>query len=144
MRRNRNGPHWRRLSKLAETLSEVSVKRSTQPAKLSALVKGDLDWIVMKALEKDRGRRYETASAFATDAARDLIDRTILKPAVAAIDKQFAEQPLVDATLRQVLASRYRELGLLDRAYPLQDRVVAARHTDGTARCCHDPGGKAG
>ena len=51
-----------RLSTLGETLSKVSAQRKTEPAKLSALVKGDLDWIVMKALEKDRRRRYETAS----------------------------------------------------------------------------------
>jgi len=56
-----------RLSTMGELLSKVSTQRKTEPAKLSALVKGDLDWIVMKALEKDRGRRYETASAFAAD-----------------------------------------------------------------------------
>jgi hypothetical protein len=38
-----------------------------------------------------------------------LIDRTILKPAVEAIDKQFKDQPVVDAALRQVLADRYRQ-----------------------------------
>ena len=53
-----------RLSTLGEALTGVSTKRNTDPAKLSALVRGDLDWIVMKALEKDRSRRYETASAF--------------------------------------------------------------------------------
>ena len=51
-----------RLSTLGETLSQVSARRRTEPARLSALVRGDLDWIVMKALEKDRRRRYETAS----------------------------------------------------------------------------------
>jgi serine/threonine protein kinase len=63
-----------RLSTLGETLSKVSAQRKTEPAKLSALVKGDLDWIVMKALEKDRNRRYETASAFAADVRRFLAD----------------------------------------------------------------------
>ena len=43
-----------RLSTMGETLTRVSTQRKTEPAKLSALVKGDLDWIVMKALEKDR------------------------------------------------------------------------------------------
>src|SRR5262249_46583086 len=38
-----------------------------EPAKLTRLLKGDIDWIVMKALEKDRARRYETANAFAED-----------------------------------------------------------------------------
>jgi tetratricopeptide (TPR) repeat protein len=62
-----------------------------------------------------------------TDAARDLIARTILKPAVEAVDKQFADQPLVDATLRQELANRYRDLGLYNAAFPLQERVLQTR-----------------
>ena len=61
-----------RLSTLGEALSAVSARRKTEPAKLSALVRGDLDWIVMKALEKERSRRYETASAFAADVRRFL------------------------------------------------------------------------
>ncbi len=61
-----------RLSTLGARLSTVSAQRRTEPTKLSALVKGDLDWIVMKALEKDRNRRYETASALAADVRRFL------------------------------------------------------------------------
>jgi WD40 repeat protein/serine/threonine protein kinase len=61
-----------RLSTLGESLTAVSSRRRTEPAKLSALVRGDLDWMVMKALEKDRSRRYETASAFAADVRRYL------------------------------------------------------------------------
>jgi WD40 repeat protein/serine/threonine protein kinase len=66
-----------RLSTMGESLSKVSSQRKTEPAKLSALVKGDLDWIVMKALEKDRLRRYETASSFAADVRRFLADEPI-------------------------------------------------------------------
>ena len=40
----------------------IAAQRHTEPAKLSKLMRGDLDWIVMKALEKDRTRRYETAN----------------------------------------------------------------------------------
>jgi WD40 repeat protein len=59
-----------RLSTLAqEELSAVAAQRGAEPAKLGRLVRGDLDWIVMKALEKDRTRRYETANAFARDVA---------------------------------------------------------------------------
>src|SRR5207249_4697819 len=46
--------------------------------KLSSLVRGELDWIVMKALEKDRGRRYETAGAFAQDVTRSLNNEPVL------------------------------------------------------------------
>jgi serine/threonine protein kinase len=66
-----------RLSTLGDTLSIVSARRKTEPAKLSALVRGDLDWIVMKALEKERNRRYETASALAADVRRFLSEEPI-------------------------------------------------------------------
>ncbi len=66
-----------RLSTMGEPLSGISTRRKTEPAKLSAFVKGDLDWIVMKALEKDRERRYETASAFAADVRRFLAEEPV-------------------------------------------------------------------
>jgi eukaryotic-like serine/threonine-protein kinase len=66
-----------RLSTMGDSLSKVSSQRNTEPAKLSALVKGDLDWIVMKALEKERDRRYDTASAFAADVRRFLAEEPI-------------------------------------------------------------------
>jgi serine/threonine protein kinase len=57
-----------RLSTLSgEELNTVAARRGSDPAKLNRLVRGDLDWIVMKALEKDRRRRYETANALALD-----------------------------------------------------------------------------
>jgi eukaryotic-like serine/threonine-protein kinase len=62
-----------------------------------------------------------------TDAARDFIDQAILRPAANAIPKQFADQPLVDASLSQVLAERYRVMGLIDAAAPLQERALATR-----------------
>ncbi|MFM1873367.1 MAG: Serine/threonine-protein kinase PknB, partial [Planctomycetota bacterium] len=65
----------------------------------------------------------------ATDAARELIDRAILQPAVAAIDTQFAAQPLVAAQLRQSLALRYRKLGLYAASAPLQRSALAARRS---------------
>src|SRR5687768_13929512 len=67
-----------RLSTLGDKLSAVSIKRKADPRKLPRLVRGELDWIVMKALEKDRNRRYETANAFARDVERFLNDETVL------------------------------------------------------------------
>jgi len=62
-----------RLSTLAEEeLNAVAAKRQADPAKLNRLVRGDLDWIVMKALEKDRARRYESANSLAQDVDRHL------------------------------------------------------------------------
>ncbi|MBK8594072.1 MAG: serine/threonine protein kinase [Holophagales bacterium] len=256
-----------RLVHSAETLARAASKRRTAPKRLSAIIRGELDWIVMRALEKDRQQRYPTANALAmdiqrylggepvvaappgaayrlqkfvrrhrggvlaaaavaaallvgafafawqarvagrqrdravaaegearkradelrkvsdfqaamlsqvdpatagrmltkevtegleralaeagvperarvaqagafagqwnrvnaTDAARNLIDRTILKPAVGAIDARFADQPAVDAQLRQVLADLYKSLGLYEAAWPLQERALETR-----------------
>ena len=68
-----------RLSTLQEVeLSTTAVQRGSEPAKLNRLVRGDLDWIVMKCLEKDRARRYETASALAQDLERHLGHEPVL------------------------------------------------------------------
>jgi tetratricopeptide (TPR) repeat protein len=56
-----------RLSTLGATLTTVSASRQCDPRALGKALHGELDWIVMKALEKDRQRRYETPSAFAAD-----------------------------------------------------------------------------
>ncbi|HKB04228.1 MAG TPA: hypothetical protein VKD90_18535, partial [Gemmataceae bacterium] len=66
-----------RLSSTDE-LPSISARRQTEPARLKRLVRGELDWIVMKALEKDRGRRYETANALAVDVQRHLADEPVL------------------------------------------------------------------
>ena len=50
----------------------MAARRGAEPERLNCLVRGDLDWIVMKALEKDRTRRYETANDFARDIQRHL------------------------------------------------------------------------
>jgi serine/threonine protein kinase/tetratricopeptide (TPR) repeat protein len=60
------------------SLASISAQRQTEPAKLTKLVRGELDWIVMKALEKDRNRRYETANGFAMDIQRYLADEPVL------------------------------------------------------------------
>jgi WD40 repeat protein len=61
----------------AEGLPTLAANRGTEPAKLTRLVRGELDWIVMKALEKDRNRRYESANAFAQDIQRYLADEPV-------------------------------------------------------------------
>jgi serine/threonine protein kinase len=60
-----------RLATTEETAS-IAAQRGTEPARLARLVRGELDWIVMKALEKDRTRRYETSSGLAADIQRYL------------------------------------------------------------------------
>ena len=66
-----------RLCDSGETLASISAQRQMEPARLAKLVRGELDWIVMKTLEKDRNRRYETANAFAADVQRYLNDEPV-------------------------------------------------------------------
>jgi serine/threonine protein kinase len=60
-----------------EELPSIAANRGLEPRKLAGLIHGELDWIVMKALEKDRARRYETVSAFAADMQRYLADEPV-------------------------------------------------------------------
>jgi serine/threonine protein kinase/Flp pilus assembly protein TadD len=62
----------------SNTLGTIAANRSTEPARLTKLVRGELDWIVMKALEKDRNRRYESANGLAMDVQRYLNDEAVL------------------------------------------------------------------
>src|SRR5205823_5312732 len=66
-----------RLSESGAALASISAQRHMEPAKLTRLVRGELDWIVMKCLEKDRNRRYETANGFAKDLQRYLADEPV-------------------------------------------------------------------
>jgi len=67
-----------RISTLGASRTVVAAHRHADPNRLSQLLRGDLDWIVMKALEKDRTRRYETASGLAMDVERHLADEPVL------------------------------------------------------------------
>jgi serine/threonine protein kinase len=66
-----------RLSESGAALPSISAQRQTEPAKLTKLVRGELDWIVMKCLEKDRNRRYVTANGLAADVERYLNDEAV-------------------------------------------------------------------
>ncbi len=61
-----------RLSTMGDGVGEIAAHRRTEPAALGAFVRGELDWIVMRTLEKDRTRRYQTASSLSEDVQRFL------------------------------------------------------------------------
>jgi WD40 repeat protein/serine/threonine protein kinase len=67
----------RRISTSGDRLATISAERNTEPAQLSRLVCGELDWIVMRCLEKDRTRRYDTASSLARDIQHYLADEPV-------------------------------------------------------------------
>jgi serine/threonine protein kinase/Flp pilus assembly protein TadD len=93
-----------RISTLGQTATTISTQRKSEPKQLSRLLRGELDWIVMKALEKDRNLRYETASALAADVQRYLHDEPVqaCPPSALYRFRKFARRyrvPLVMATL---------------------------------------------
>ena len=89
-----------RLSGSGDALPSISAQRRTEPRKLGGLLRGDLDWIAMKALEKDRTRRYETAVSLAHDVQRYLDD-----------DAVEARPPSVTYRLRKVLRKHKAAFG---------------------------------
>jgi WD40 repeat protein/serine/threonine protein kinase len=91
----------RRLSSSGAALATISQQRRTDPAKLTKLVRGELDWIVMKCLEKDRTRRYETASSLARDLQHYLADEPVeaCPPSAAYRLRKFARKYWVPVTV---------------------------------------------
>ncbi|HUD46649.1 MAG TPA: protein kinase [Candidatus Baltobacteraceae bacterium] len=71
-------PSTRLSTMLSADLTEVAQRHSAEPPRLISIVRGDLDWIVLKALEKDRARRYETANGLAMDIQRHLNNEPIV------------------------------------------------------------------
>jgi eukaryotic-like serine/threonine-protein kinase len=67
-----------RLSTMGETITRTAQLRHAEPGKLRSILKGDLDWIVMKCLEKDRQRRYDTANGLGMDIQRHLAGEAVL------------------------------------------------------------------
>jgi len=69
-----------RVSSLGESLDTVARQRATEPRKLGSTLRGDLDWIVMKAMEKDRTRRYQSSNGLALDIERYLANEPVSAP----------------------------------------------------------------
>lgn len=83
-----------RLDASRETLLAISAQRQMEPTKLTKLLRGELDWIVMKCLEKDRNRRYPTANGFAADIQRYLANEPVqaCPPSVLYSLRKFANR----------------------------------------------------
>ncbi len=90
----------------AEGLPSIAARRGLEPRKLSGVVRGELDWIVMRALEKDRSRRYETANGFAADVQRYLADEPVqaCPPSAAYRVRKFARRNKVTLLVASVVA----------------------------------------
>ena len=95
-----------RLGSSAE-LPAIAASRHLEPGKLTGLVRGELDWIVMKALEKDRGRRYDTAGLFADDIRHYLNNESVVAcpPSKAYRFRKFARRNRVALVTLGVVAA---------------------------------------
>ena len=96
-----------RISTMAgEERTLLAKVRHIEPDKLHRLVEPDLDWIVMKAIEKDRSRRYETANGFAEDIRRYLANEPVsaAAPSVAYFFRKFARRHRASLGLAALIA----------------------------------------
>jgi eukaryotic-like serine/threonine-protein kinase len=115
--------------------------RGTDPAKLSVLLRGDLDWIVMRCLEKDRMRRYESASAVAADIGRHLHNEPVTASPPSAtylLQKLVRRNRLAFAAAAAIAAALVIGLGVAMWAFvqekAARERAVAAEREQRKAR----------
>src|ERR1022692_1806501 len=134
-------PSTRFATLKGEDLTTTAKRRSADKSKLMHQLKGDLDWIVMKCLEKDRTRRYETANGLAADLKRHLNNETVIaRPPSSAYRFQkmvrrnklvFAAGTAVGAAVLAVLAASTFLFVQEKRAH---DRALAAEHEQSQLR----------
>jgi eukaryotic-like serine/threonine-protein kinase len=118
-----------RLSDSGEALASISAQRHTEPAKLTKLVRGELDWIVMKCLEKDRNRRYETANGFAADVQRYLNDEPVqaCPPSDEAEQHALADARRIDADQQRAEAEKQSRIAKEQRDHAQESELLARR-----------------
>ena len=141
----------------SEMLPSLAASRQIEPARLTELVRGELDWIVMKALEKDRTRRYETANGFAADIQRYLAGEPVLAapPSARYRLRKFARRhraalmmaaAIIVLLLAATASSPGRRCGHCARSCRTHrgtERVTSARRRRGEAgrgRAAEEPG----
>jgi eukaryotic-like serine/threonine-protein kinase len=115
----------------ADSLPSVSANRQTEPQKLGRFVKGELDWIVLKALSKERDRRYETANGFAKDIERFLNHEPVTAGPVTAA---YRVRKFVQRNRGQVLAAGLVLAALVAGVVGTSLGLLEARRQTGIAR----------
>ena len=124
----------------SESKPSIAANRQMEPRKLGRFVKGELDWIVMKALSKERDRRYETATGFARDVERFLNNEAV---AAGPPSTSYRLRKFVKRNRGQVIAASLILLallaGLAGTGFGLmraeRQRLVAERAAEGGAPC---------
>jgi len=118
----------------ADGLPTLAANRGTEPKRLTSLVRGELDWIVMKALEKDRNRRYPTTNDLIMDIQRYLSDETVLAGPPSAT---YRLRKLLSRNRGAVLATATVLLALVGGIVGTTTGLVRAeraRHNESAAR----------
>ncbi|HEX2099768.1 MAG TPA: serine/threonine-protein kinase, partial [Candidatus Synoicihabitans sp.] len=131
-----------RLSTLPDAdRATVAHQRGTDSSRLSLLLRGDLDWIVMRCLEKDRTRRYDTASALAMDVQRHLASEPVAArpPSSFYRVRKFVRRHRIGVALASsatilLLAGLFVSSLLLMRERAAHARALAAEHQEGVLR----------
>ena len=112
-----------KVSSLGATATAVSAQRNTVPQDLARQLHGDVDWILVKALEKDRTHRYESASAFAADVQHFLDNEPIEAPPkhrLSAAEVRFAASCCISHDGRRHHGFNRRLVSTTWMAHPLQ------------------------
>jgi serine/threonine protein kinase/tetratricopeptide (TPR) repeat protein len=130
-----------RLSSNTETIASVAARRQTEPKRLGVILRGELDCIVMKALEKDRGRRYETPSGLAADIRRYLSGEAVVAapPSSAYRFKKFVKRHRVVVSAGSAVAAALL-IGMIAFAWQFKvaseqrDAAVAAEKAEAEQR----------
>jgi eukaryotic-like serine/threonine-protein kinase len=130
-----------RLSASGDALPSISAQRKTESAKLAKLMRGEVDWIVMKCLEKDRTRRYESANGLARDVERYLADEAVeaCPPSASYRLRKFARKHRVALATGSAFATLLILATLLSawqaiRARDERDRAVVAERVAKVSR----------
>jgi tetratricopeptide (TPR) repeat protein len=96
-----------RLDTLLQEGTDTARQQQSEPGTLSRLMRGDLDWIVMKAMEKDRTRRYQSASEFSADIERYLTGQPVMAgpPSVVYRFRKFVQRHRLGVTAAALIAT---------------------------------------
>ena len=114
----------------SESKPSIAANRQMEPQKLGRFIKGELDWIVMKALSKERDRRYETATGFARDVERFLNNEAV---AAGPPSTSYRLRKFVKRNRGQVIAASSDSARASGRPRGNRVRVDAGRAS--AARC---------
>jgi serine/threonine protein kinase len=120
-----------RLSRDIQALAAAAAARNSEPARLGGLVKGELDWIVMKALDKDRAQRYDSPSQLAADVRRHLSGEPVVAapPSMAYRARKFVRRNRAAALVGGAVA-----VGMFLAMIGVTAALVESRHTNAVLR----------